>query len=89
MNNTTEDQATFEYVGFGFSLEEATKLMHQEVMYKKDLNKPRALENIGIVSGVLHLNEEIEIVIQFYEHIVQFTQAEYEASLKIVTDDHP
>ena len=34
MSSDTKDTATIEYVGFGFTLEEATKLMHQEVMRK-------------------------------------------------------
>lgn len=85
MKNTQDEMATFEFVGFGFTLKDATKLMHQEVMYKKDMNKPRTLENIGIVSGVLHLNEEMEVVVQFYERIVQFTQSEFEELIEVVS----
>jgi len=85
MKKPKTELATFEFVGFGYTLEEAVKLMHQEVMYKKDLNKPRTLENIGIVSGILHLNEEIELVVQFYERMAQFTQSEFEELIQVVS----
>ena len=87
MNDIKEDQTTFEYVGFGFNLEEATKLMHKEVMFTKDLAQPRTLQNTGLVSGVLHLNEEIELVVQLYDRIAQFTKSELEASLTVITKD--
>lgn len=87
MNAIKDDQATFEFVGFGYTLEEATQLMHQEVMFKKDLNEPKTLQNTGLVSGILHVNEEIELVIQFYDKLAQFTQAEFDENLTVITDD--
>ena len=86
MDNTNEDLATFEYVGFGYTLEEATKLMHQEVMLKKELAKPKTIQNTGLVSGILHLNEEIELVIQFYSRIEQFTKNEFQENITLITD---
>ena len=79
MTESNEYEATFEYVGFGYTLDKAVPLMHQEVMYIRDLNQTKTLENTGLVSGILHLNEEIELVVQFYEGIKQFTQKEFEA----------
>jgi len=87
MNKADEDLVTFECVGLGYTLEEATKLMHQEVMLKKDLNKPQTIQNTGLVSGILHVNEEIELVVQLYENLAQFTKAEFESKLTIITDD--
>ena len=86
MDNTNEDLATFEYVGFGYTLEEATKLMHQEVMRNKELTKRKTIQNTGLVSGILHLNEEIELVIQFYSRIEQFTKTEFQENITVVTD---
>lgn len=71
----------------GFTLEEATKLIYQEVVKKKDHNKPKTIENIGIVSGVLTLNDEIEIVVQFFGEMGQFVKDEFESQLVIVTND--
>jgi hypothetical protein len=87
MDNTNEDLATFEYVGFGYTLEEATKLMHQEVMYTNQLKQKKTLQNTGLVSGILHINEQIELVVQLYEGVSQFTKSEFEAQLTIITDE--
>ena len=88
MTESTEYEATFEYVGFGYTLDKAVPLMHQEVMFTRDLNETKTLQNTGLVSGILHLNEEIELVVQFHEGIKQFTQKEFEAELTVITDDN-
>lgn len=87
MTNYSDNHTTFEVVGAGFTLAEATKLMHQEVMHTKDLHEIRSLQNTGLVSGILHLNEEIELVVQFYDHIEQFTQSEFEDKLTVLSND--
>ena len=87
MNKTDDDLVTFAYVGLGYTLEEATKLMHQEVMLNKDLNQPQTIQNTGLVSGILHVNEEIELVVQLHEHLAQFTKAEFESKLTVITND--
>lgn len=71
----------------GFTLEEATKLIYQEVVKKEDLHKPRTIENIGIVSGVLALNDELEVVVQFYSEMQQYIKEEFENHLVITTND--
>lgn len=89
MTESNQYEATFEYVGFGYTLDKAVPLMHQEVMYTKDLNETKSLQNTGLVSGILHLNEEIELVVQFYDGIQQFTQQEFENQLTVITYENP
>ena len=72
-------------IGGGFTLEKATKLMHHEVIRKSDKGKPHSLEIIGIISGILALNDQVEVVVQFYGGIEQFTEAEFEKQLIITT----
>jgi len=74
-------------IGGGFTLEEATKLMHHEVVRKSDQNKAQSIETIGVISGVLSINDQIELVIQFYGGIEQFIKEEFEAQLIVTTKD--
>ncbi|KZZ78000.1 hypothetical protein A3765_08430 [Oleiphilus sp. HI0130] len=85
MSSDKKDTASIEYVGFGFTLEEATKHMHQEVMLKTKKGQNQNLKNIGLVLGILHLNEEIELVVQFYEKAQQFTKSEFESQLDVIS----
>lgn len=85
MSSDTTDTATIEYVGFGFTLEEATKLMHQEVMLKDKKSEAKTLNNTGLVLGILHLNEEIELVVQFYQKAQQFNKSEFESQLDVIS----
>lgn len=85
MSSDTKDTATIEYVGFGFTLEEATKLMHQEVMRKDKKSEAKTLNNTGLVLGILHLNEEIELVVQFYQKAQQFNKSEFESQLDVIS----
>ena len=87
MTKNEEMNVGLTYVGMGYTLNTAVKLMHREVIRARDTDQPRTLENTGLVSGILHLNEEIELVVQFYDHIEQFTQEEFEAQLTVLADD--
>lgn len=74
-------------IGGGFTLGDATKLMHHEVIRKADKDKPQTIERIGIVSGVLSINDQIEVVVKFYSCIEQFTEAEFESKLIVTSYD--
>jgi|GEM_PF-2556317 len=88
MKHANDQCVTMQYVGFGYTLEKAVKLMHREVMQKNKFNQKRSLQNTGLVSGILHINEEIELVVQFYDHIEQFTESEFESKLCVLEDSH-
>jgi hypothetical protein len=83
------DGLNFEFftIGGGFTLEEATKLMYQEVVKKENQHKPKTVERVGVVLGVLSLNDEIEVVVQFLGEMEQFVKDEFESQLVIVTND--
>ena len=85
MSDRDDSNATFEYVGFGFTLKEATKLMHHEVMRKDIKGNKQTIKNTGVVLGILHLNEEIELVVQFYSEAKQFTKSEFESQLDVIS----
>jgi hypothetical protein len=74
-------------IGGGFTLEKAVKLMHHEVIRKSDKDKPQSIEIIGVISGILTINDQMEIVVQFYGGVEQFTEAEFDSNLIVTSND--
>jgi len=62
-----------------FELNEAIGLLNSEVVRIQDRaclpNPP--IEAIGIICGVITMNDEVEIIVKFYEGIVQFNKVEF------------
>lgn len=61
-----------------FDLREATALIYKEIIRIQDrsyLPKP-PIEKIGIICGILTLNDEIEVVVRFPEGLDQLSKTE-------------
>lgn len=71
-------------IGRGFTLDEAVQLLHREVMQKHEKNNPQSVKNIGVISGLLTLHDEIELVVKFLDRIEPYTKAEFSASLTTI-----
>ncbi|WP_144391753.1 hypothetical protein [Pleionea sediminis] len=72
-----------------FELDEAVKLMHCHVAKKcnsKRNKKKLRTEEIGIVVGLLVINEEVEIVLKFLQGMKQVTKAEFNDSFILLDD---
>lgn len=72
-----------------FTLEEGFRLMDSVVIRKKDSNKEHPSLDFGVVSGVLGVNDEIELVIKFLNSLAQFTKSEFIEQFRIYEDDEP
>jgi len=74
-----------------FDLEEAVNLIYRVVVnrpkkkYKNIKNMP--VEMLGFVSGVLTLNDNIEVVVKLYDGVYQFTKPEFEEKFMLVEAD--
>lgn len=69
-----------------FEMEEAIALLHQEVIRIEDreyLPSP-PIDSIGIVCGVLTMNDEVEIVVRFMEGFEQLNKTELKNSYLLV-----
>lgn len=71
--------------GSGFSINEAVRLLNHEVIHKSHLHDTHSLEKIGLISGLLTINDEVEIIIQFYESTEKFTKQEFNSEFVRVT----
>ena len=61
-----------------FSTEQAVKLLHREVVQKKvPKNLQLKNENVGVVVGVLAINDEIELVIRQLSGLTQYNAHEF------------
>jgi hypothetical protein len=68
-----------------FGLKEASQMINRFVLRK--ISKPKPEQNIGRIAGVLALNEDVELVVKFFDEISQFNKAEFEAQLELLDDE--
>jgi len=70
-----------------FTLEEAVALIYRHAVLKQNavaVEKQPDITKIGHICGVLTLNDQIEVVIKFYDGMRQFTKEEFEAEVKLL-----
>lgn len=68
-----------------FTLDEAVSLMGRTVI---DTENPKeGIARLGVVVGILELNDEIELVVRFMDRLSQSTRAEFVAQYDLVRDD--
>lgn len=72
-------------IGTGFSIDEAASLINHEVVKKHDQHKPITIENIGLISGLSMLNDQVEITITYIYHEEKATKADFEANFVRLT----
>ncbi|WP_394165659.1 hypothetical protein [Neptunomonas phycophila] len=62
-----------------FELDEAFNLMYQEVIAVTDLHllPSPPIERIGIVIGVTHINNEVELLVRFSEGIENLIKTQF------------
>jgi len=70
----------------GYTLEEATALVHAEVVRKEDYSKNPPVEKRGFIAGVISLNDEIELLVKFDDQLLQIGKENFEASIVILPD---
>ena len=72
-----------------FTLDEAVSLIYRLAVLKNDVMPPGrkySITQIGHICGVLTLNDQIEIVIKFYDGMQQFTKEEFYAQVKLLDE---
>jgi len=72
-----------------FDLQEAIALINHEVINTSDhasLPKP-PIDKLGVVVGILTLNEEIEILIRIDDSLQQICKTEFNADFILVPDE--
>ena len=71
-----------------FDLQEAFGLINKTVLAKDTwCVAQQTVQSIGIVVGVLSLNEEVEVVVKFMDRVVQFTKREFTEEIEALADD--
>jgi hypothetical protein len=73
--------------GHSFTIESAVQYIHYSVAERSipasERYKP---SRCGVIVGLLDMNEEVELIIQFGDQVRQFTLSEVRAKLEIVDD---
>jgi hypothetical protein len=57
-----------------FDIDEAVSLLNMAI-HRAGIKTPK-FEDIGLIVGVLCMNEEIEVIVQFHNELRQFTRSE-------------
>ncbi len=78
MNDKTTNNASF-------SIPEVVALINLTVI-KHDRGDKFLPENLGIICGVLTLNDEVEIVVKFIDRVGQFTKAEFQKVYRVIQE---
>lgn len=68
-----------------FTIEEVVALLNLTVI-KQNRSHHYQPENIGLIVGVLTLNDEVEMVIKFVDHVTQFTKREFNKQYRVIQE---
>lgn len=68
-----------------FTIEEVVALLNLTVI-KQNRSQHYQPENIGLIVGVLTLNDEVEMVIKFVDHVTQFTKREFNKQYRVIQE---
>lgn len=68
-----------------FSIKEVVALLNYTVI-KHDKGDHFVPENLGIICGVLILNNEVEMVVKFIDRVGQFTKSEFNKHYRVIRD---
>lgn len=71
---------------YGFELDEACALINLTVVDLDRTAEPAQIKDIGIICGVLTVNDEVELVIKFLDELRQYTRSEFLNTLKIIKE---
>jgi hypothetical protein len=71
---------------YGFELEEAFRLLSFTVVSLDIPGDPGSIRDIGLICGMLTINEEVELVIKFTDELRQYTKSEFAGSLRVIQD---
>lgn len=67
--------------GLPFTHDEAISIIHCEI-YDKKLRQPQTAD-IGVIVGLLDMNDEVEVIVKFLSSVRQFTKSELTAQFLI------
>lgn len=68
-----------------FSVAEVVELLNYPVV-KMDRGTEFLPENIGLIVGVLVLNEQVEMVVKFVDRVTQFTKTEFCRNYRVMKE---
>ncbi|WP_224797274.1 hypothetical protein [Idiomarina abyssalis] len=57
-----------------FEIDEAVSLLNMAI-HRAGIEKPQ-FEDIGLIVGILCMNEEVEVIVKFHNELRQFTRSE-------------
>lgn len=79
MNQRTTNQKQ------SFSVDEVVRLINRPVI-RNDKGNKFTPENIGLIVGVVTLNQEVEMVVKFIDRITQFTKTEFNRTYRVIEE---
>lgn len=68
-----------------FTIHEVVSLINRPVI-RHDRGDQFIPSNIGLVVGVVTLNQEVEMVVKFIDRVTQFTKAEFNKHYRVIQE---
>jgi hypothetical protein len=68
-----------------FNIDEVVRLINRPIIRNEKGNK-FIPENIGLIVGVVTLNQEVEMVVKFIDRITQFTKTEFNKAYRVIEE---
>lgn len=69
-----------------FTVDEVVSLINRPVI-RHDRGDKFVPANIGLIVGVVTLNQEVEMVVKFIDRVTQFTKAEFTSNYRVISED--
>ncbi|GLQ29672.1 hypothetical protein [Litoribrevibacter albus] len=70
-----------------FDIEEAKSLMYRTLLRKEKEPGQLDITKIGVISGFVDLNGELEVIVKFIDKIEQFTKSELYAKTTLLIEE--
>lgn len=70
-----------------FTLDDVNKLMYTTLIKKDKENNKLEISRIGVISGFVDLNDELEVIVKFMDTIEQYTKSELSKKTTLLSEE--
>ena len=69
-----------------FTLDEIGNLMYQTLLKKEDMGEELQINRIGVISGFIDLNGELEVTVKYISEMKQYSKSALSAETFLIND---
>lgn len=69
-----------------FSFDDVSKLMYKTLLKNSPEKELLEIARIGVISGFVDLNDEVEVIVKFMGGVEQYTKEEFRKKLTLMSE---